>query len=73
MMDQIKAQLIGQVIEDIGLINRNGEKHCRITLSGSSDPLVARFDDVMITLAGRKPMGRALTPYPAHGRVRVGG
>ena len=60
MLFELKTKLVGQVIQDAGIVNRAGEKHVRLMLSDSTEPLFAKLEDVMITLASRKPMGKAL-------------
>lgn len=57
-MEHIKGGLVGKTIQDVGLINRSGEKHARITLCDKSI-LFVPISDVMITVseAPRKPAG----------------
>lgn len=60
MMDKVKAALVGRMITDVGLVNRAGIKCARLILSDMQTPLLVDLDDVMITVASKKPMDKAL-------------
>lgn len=65
MLANIKHELIGLTITDAGLVNKGGERHIRI-LFDTGDKLLVPLDDVMVTLAERKPPASAssLSSFP---------
>lgn len=61
MLANIRQELIGLVVTDAGLVNKDGSRHVRLQFS-SGDKVLVPLDNVMVTLAERKPPARAGSP-----------
>jgi hypothetical protein len=60
MYDVLRKRLMGREINGVGVVNHQGQKHVRLELGEDRDVLLVPLDNVMITLASHKPVGRAM-------------
>lgn len=56
-MEDVKSTLIGQTIQDVGLVNRSGVKTAKVTLADGGTLFVPLVDVNITVSAQRKPMG----------------
>lgn len=68
-MNDVKLALVGLEIQDVSLTNHRGERHARLILGDNRLELLVPLENVMITVAERKPMRRALTATGQIARV----